>query len=171
MLTLFKALGALALALWFGAMLFFAAGVAPVAFSVLPDRVLAGNVVNGAMARLHLIAYGAAAVVLVSYAARIWLEPARRMLTLTKASLVVLMLGLTLYSGLGVSPTLAEMRKTVGAIDQLPPDDPVRTRFGDLHRLSVLLMGVAMLGVGVVIVLEQVDGATRPVEWARTPTP
>lgn len=157
MLLMLRVVTALALAAWFGGMLFFGMGVAPVAFGVLPDRVLAGNVVNGAMARLHMLAYVSAGAALFAFAVRATLEPgAVRLITGFKAALVGLMLGLTLFSGLWISPTLAQMRQEVGAIDALPEGDPVRERFGRLHQLSVTVMGVTMLGVLAVIVLEQV---------------
>lgn len=159
MLLLLRVVTALALAAWFGGMLFFGMGVAPVAFGVLPDRVLAGNVVNGSMAKLHMLAYVAAGLALFAFAVRSTIEPAAlRLITGFKAILVVLMLGLTLFSGMWLSPTLAEMRQTHGAIDQLPAGDPIKDRFGALHRLSVTVMGVTMVGVLAVIVLEQVRG-------------
>ena len=70
MLLTLRILSALALALWLGAMVFFSAAVAPTAFSVLPDRTLAGNVVNGTMRTLHMIAYVAGGVALATYALR-----------------------------------------------------------------------------------------------------
>lgn len=158
MRLLLRVLTALALAAWFGAMLFFSIGVAPVAFGVLPDRVMAGNVVNGAMRTLHTLAYVAAGTALVALALRAFLEPLSvRLLTGMKVAIVALMLGLTLFSGLGISPTLAQIRQEAGAIDALPAGDPVRERFNALHKLSVTIMGVTMLGVLAVIVLEQVD--------------
>lgn len=160
MLTALRALSALALAIWLGGMLFFAAGVAPVAFGTLPSRELAGNVVNGSMARLHLFAYVAGVLLLASYALRAWLGDRGRVAAI-KAGLAALMLGIALYSGFGISAPLAEIRSRVGTIDSLPPGDPTRARFAFLHQLSVRLMGLNMLLGVVVIVLEQLPASKK----------
>ena len=157
MLPVLKFFSALALALWLGGMVFFATSIAPVAFSVLPTRELAGNVVNGVMANLHYLAYGAATVLLLSFALRAMLGHVRLMPL--KAFLVLLMLGIAVYSGLGVSAPLAEMRREVGSIDRLAPEEPMRVRFGNMHRLSVALMGVNMILAIAVLALEQVPEA------------
>lgn len=153
MILALRIASSLALAVWLGAMLFFAMGVAPVAFAVLPDRVIAGTLVNGAMARLHLLGYGAGLIAVVALGARAWLEGGK--LPLVKAGLAVAILTLTLASGLAVSPPLAEIRARVGAIDRLPIDDPDRRQFDWLHQLSVSLMGANMLLAAVAIGLDQ----------------
>lgn len=126
----------IALALWVGGMVFFAAAVAPAAFGVVQDRVLAGSVVSHAMRTLHYLSYGCAVVLITCYT----FERAR-----LKAGLVVLMFGIALYSGMAVSPELADIRATAGAINELPDGNPVRQRFDFLHHLSVRLMGFNIL--------------------------
>lgn len=154
MLTALKFVSALALALWLGAMLFFAAGVAPAAFQALPTRELAGHVVNGVLKNLHGVAYGAGGVLLVSFALRALLG--QRRLVAAKAGLVAVMLAVALYSGFAVSAPLAEIRGRVGTIDKLPANDPLRERFNRLHKLSVNLMGLNILLGLAVLALEQV---------------
>ena len=157
MLPVLKFFSALALALWLGGMIFFATSIAPVAFSVLPTREMAGNVVNGVMRNLHFLAFGAGSVLLVTFALRAMLGHVRLMPV--KALLALVMLGIALYSQFGVSAPLAEMRREIGSIDRLAPEDPMRVRFGDMHRLSVALMGVNILLAVAVLALEQVPEA------------
>lgn len=145
---------ALALAVWFGSMLFFSAGVAPVAFTVLPTRVLAGNLVGGVLATLQAIAYACGAVLVVGFALRSFFSP-RRKLAIAKTTLAALMLANALYSGFAVDPPLASIRAEFGAIDALPKNDPERVRFFQLHQLSEASMGLNLLGGLVLLVLEQ----------------
>lgn len=161
MLLVIRILSALALALWFGSMIFFSSAVAPTAFSVLPDRTLAGNVVNGTMRTLHLIAYGAGGLLLLTYLLRYAMEPGLRVLTVMKGLIVSLMLFIAVFSGTIISQPMAEMRAQRGAIEKLPEDDPLRVRFNNLHRISVMLMGVNMLAAIAVISLEQVREARK----------
>jgi hypothetical protein len=155
MLLALRVVCALAMAVWLGAMLFFSAGVAPVAFRTMPSRELAGNMVNGAMHVLQTLAYGAGGVALVGYLLRLALAPLERRLTAVKAGLVALMLGLSLYAGFAVAAPMAEIRARLHTLDALPATDPERERFDRLHQLSVSLMGANLLLAIAVIGLEQ----------------
>lgn len=159
MLIALRCLSALALALWLGAMLFFSAAVAPAAFQALPTRELAGNVVNVVLRNLHLVAYGSGAVLLVTLALRGLLG--QRRLMAAKLGIVAVMLGVALYSGLSVSPPLAEIRAQVGTIDKLPDTDPVKQRFDQLHKLSVNLMGLNLLLAIALLITEQLPEGSR----------
>jgi hypothetical protein len=150
-----RILSALSLAAWFGAMLFFSSGVAPVAFTVLPNRTLAGNVVNASIAHLHALGLITGVVLLACLVARARLEPER--LAWLKVGTAGVILALTLVSGWGVTPPMAEIRTRVGAIDSLPLENGDRQRFDLLHQLSVGLMGTNMLLAMVLIVLEQLE--------------
>lgn len=161
MLVVLRSLSALALSLWLGAMFFFSAGVAPVAFRTMPSRELAGNMVNGSMYFLQNLAWVAGGVLLASLLGRAFFDLAQRRATLMKAALAAVLLGLSLYANFGVAQPLAEIRGRIGSIDKLPPDSPERERFERLHKLSVTLMGATMLGATVLLVWEQVPGKTR----------
>ena len=155
MLLLLRLFTALALAVWLGSMVFFAA-VAPTAFSVLPTRELAGNVVNGTMRTLQTIAYVAGGVALAALLLRLPLERGLKMITIMKAAIVSFMLFISIFAGVAIAAPMAEMRSRIGTIDKLPEDDPQRVRFNQLHKVSVMLMGVNMLAAIAVIGLEQV---------------
>jgi hypothetical protein len=135
-------------------MLFFSLGVAPVAFGTLPDRHLAGMVVNGSIARLHTLGYAAGAIVLVSLLVRRrgWL----------RAGIAATMLTLVLVSGFAITPPMAELRTRLGAIDALPAQSPDRQRFDFLHQMSVGLMGTNMLLGALLIVLESRRNDANP---------
>lgn len=157
--TTLRILTALSLATWFGAMLFFSMGVAPVAFATLPTRQMAGTLVNASIARLHVLGYVACGVLLLALVLRAWQERGR--LAAAKAVLAGGMLALTLASGLVITPPMADIRAKMGEIDALPPDNPDRQRFDWLHQLSVGLMSVNLGAAIAVIVLDQL-GSRRP---------
>ena len=56
----------LALALWIGSIFFFAAVLAPTAFSVLPSRTLAGQMVSHSLFTLHWIGLACGLVFLLA---------------------------------------------------------------------------------------------------------
>jgi hypothetical protein len=44
-----------------------------------------------------------------------------------------------------ISPTMVSLRNSMsGGIDNLPPADPLRLQFNDLHQYSVAAMSVAL---------------------------
>jgi uncharacterized membrane protein len=159
MLVFLRFLTALAIGVWLGAMLFFSAGVAPAAFAAMPSRELAGTIVNAVMRNLHTLAYVAGGVLLLGHLARRALGDRR--FGVARVALAAGMLAIALYSGLAVSPPLAEIRARVGSIDALDPTNPERDRFNQLHKLSVSLMGVNLvLGVAL-LALDQARGSAE----------
>src|SRR6516165_6661956 len=96
----------LSLIVWLGGLIFFAFVVAPTAFSVLPTRHLAGNLVARSLHSLHWMGLVAGIVYLASSVIY------RRLSTGTLAPfaarhwIVVLMLALTLISQFGVIPRM-----------------------------------------------------------------
>ena len=138
----------LALIVWLGGLIFFAFVLAPTAFSVLPTRHLAGNLVARSIDILHWMGLIAGIVYLASsvvyarvstgtfapFAARHWI--------------VFLMLALTSVSQFGVVPRMAALRASMGEIDSVPLDYPVRIQFDALHVWSTRLEGgVLLLGL------------------------
>ena len=93
----------LALGVWLGGMAVAGLVAAPTIFAVLEawnpveGRVLAGQVFGNILARLHLILYGAAGVMLVTLTIRRLLGP-RPAAYGIRASIITAMLGLTLAS-------------------------------------------------------------------------
>ena len=65
---------------------------------------------------------------------------------LVRYVIALLMLALTLYSGLVVSRKLERVReKMAGGMDAVPKADPRRVEFSRLHRLSTTLMAFNLL--------------------------
>lgn len=127
---------------WAGALVLFAAVVAPAAFRVLPSGEQAGRLVGEVLPALQL--YGAgAAVALAVLARRLGRGPLATLLPLVLG-------GLGLVSLFGVTPRLEEIRDLAfGA----PPDAAARARFGRLHAVSGLLYGATLAGTVVLVVL------------------
>lgn len=152
----------LVLGLWFGAMVFFSAAVAPSAFGVLPTRALAGSLVNSVLGKLEW--WGLTCGLLL-----IALQIAQRLrggrLNSWKGWLLIaLPVVMTLnvaVSKFVVSARLAALRAGLGGeIERLPPSDPVRLTFAAWHQYSVWLMACNILAGAALVILSRV--------WLRT---
>ena len=141
----------LALALWTGGLVVVGAVAAPSVFDILgahgaEGRVLAGAVVGALLERFTMIAYGCAAVVLLSLVTRGVLGPRPRRFAFRVAGLL-LMITATVYAGAVVAPRIAAMQRSIGtAPSALAESDPRRIEFGRLHGTSVSLQLVPLLG-------------------------
>jgi hypothetical protein len=70
-----------------------------------------------------------------------------------RVGIIVVMLGLTLYSGLVIGPRIETLQQAVaGPMNQLPVDDPRRIEFDGLHSLSTTLFTLAGAG-GLILLL------------------
>jgi len=65
--------------------------------------------------------------------------------------LICLMLALTLISQFGIIPRMDTLRASIGEIDSVPPDNPVRMQFDALHVWSTRVEGGVLL-LGLVLV-------------------
>ena len=141
----------LALALWTGGLVVVGAVAAPSVFDILgahgaEGRVLAGAVVGALLERFTMIAYGCAAVVLLSLVTRGVLGPRPRRFAY-RVSGLLLMIAATVYAGEVVAPRIAAMQRAIGtAPSALAESDPRRLEFGQLHGISVSLQLVPLLG-------------------------
>jgi uncharacterized membrane protein len=142
----------LALVAWLGGMIVLGAIVAPATFQVLQasapqiGRTLAGELFGVVLARFHYIAYGAAAVLLLTMAAMALLGPRPRGLAV-RVVIVAIMLAVAVYSGVVVTGRINAIQRQVGGLPSLlPADDARRVRFDELHALSTRLMLVNVIG-------------------------
>src|SRR5262245_28831856 len=135
----------LAYALWLGGMVAIAL-TAPVVFQVVPSRDLAGRVFGGVLARLFPLIYLCAGLMLAAGALQLARARRLRRVELARYGLVLAMLAIALYIGVGV---LGEMRtiqaSLPGPIETLPLENGQRARFDALHQLSERLMGFDVL--------------------------
>jgi len=135
----------LCLGLWLGADAFLSFVVAPGAFRILGSRDAAGAMVGFALGRMHLLGVVSGVVLLLARLVRMrsfagFVTPV--------ALCVVLMIGLTVASQVGVSPRMALLRVQMGSIQATAEDSPLLAEFGRLHRISVLLeSGVLLAGL------------------------
>jgi hypothetical protein len=147
-----------ALVVWVGGTVVAGAVVAPSVFGVLQawnpgeGRVLAGQVFGTVLQRLQLIAYGAGALMIVALGLQRLIGP-RPVAFGIRVGIIVVMLGLTLYSGLVIGPRIETLQQAVaGPMNQLPVDDPRRIEFDGLHSLSTTLFTLAGAG-GLILLL------------------
>jgi len=135
----------LSLIFWLGGLIFFAFVLAPAAFSVLPTRHLAGNVVARSITGLHWIGIVAAVVYLLSSMLYARIMSGSFRFLAARNVIIVLMLALTLISQFGIIPRMDTLRASIGEIDSVPPDDPARMQFDTLHVWSTRVEGGVLL--------------------------
>ncbi|HTZ96248.1 MAG TPA: DUF4149 domain-containing protein [Terriglobales bacterium] len=141
----------LALVVWLGGLIFFAFVLAPTVFSVLPTRHLAGNVVARSLSSLHWIGIVSGIVFLAGSIIYSQISKGTPRLFAAKHVLIVLMLVLTLVSQFSIMPRMDVLRASIGEIDSVPIDNPVRMQFDALHVWSTRVEGGVLL-LGLVVV-------------------
>jgi Domain of unknown function (DUF4149) len=138
----------LSLIVWLGGLIFFAFVVAPAAFSVLPTRHLVGNLVARSINGLHWIGIVAGIVYLLSSILYARIAAGTLHVFAARNIVIILMLALTLISQFGIVPRMDGLRASVGEIDAVPPDNPIRMQFDALHVWSTRVEGgVLLLGL------------------------
>ena len=150
----------LALVVWLGGIVVLCALVAPATFDVLQasdpvgGRSLAGDVFGTVIARFHYVAYAAGGVLLLTLAAMRLLGPKPAGFA-ARTAIVISMLGVALYSGVGVLRDIQAIQQdTPGGVSQLPQTDARRVRFDELHLLSTRLMLLNLAGALVLLYWE-----------------
>ena len=135
----------LSLVVWIGGLLFFAFVLAPTAFQVLPDTHLAGNVVGRALGKLHWIAIVSGIVFLIASLLYSRLTDGTAHFFAMRHILIVLMLGLTLFSQFWIIPRMDALRASVGDFAKVTLDNPARVQFDALHVWSTRVEGAVLL--------------------------
>jgi hypothetical protein len=153
----------LALVVWLGGMIVLGALVAPTVFQVLQlqdpvgGRALAGEAFGAMIGRFHYIAYGAGALMLMTMAAMALLGP-RPAHFFLRSGILVIMLGVALYSGFAVLARIDQVQTEAGVLpSRLPATDVRRIEFDQLHELSMRLMMLNMAGALVLLFWEARD--------------
>ncbi len=157
MRTLFHSLVYLALGIWLGALVFFGAVLAPIAFSQLPPLFAtpaagihaAGLIVGGSLVRLHWMGLLCGVVFL----AVVVVARAHYRSIIPQAALVLVMMALTAYSQFSIIPRMDTARDSVGGnVDAVAANNPGRQIFDRLHRTSTRVEGLVLLcGLGALI--------------------
>ncbi|HLK31572.1 MAG TPA: DUF4149 domain-containing protein [Terriglobales bacterium] len=147
----------LSLVVWVGGIIFFAFVVAPALFSLLPSPHLAGLVVTRSLKTLHWIGLIAGLVYVLTSFSYARLTTASVQPLAVRNVLVYLMLGLTAVLQFSIIPRMDALRLSVGQIDAVAPDNPVRIQFNALHVWSTRLEGaVLLLGLALIYLTARV---------------
>jgi hypothetical protein len=140
----------LSLIVWVGGLIFFPV-VAGTSFSVLPTTHLAGSVVRECLIALHWMGIVSGFVFLASSLLYNRLRRGAARVFAARHVLVCLMLVFTAISQFSIIPRMDALRASVGAIDSVAVNNPVRVHFNALHVWStrveegVLLMGLVVV--------------------------
>jgi hypothetical protein len=134
----------LSLIVWLGALIFFPV-VAQTAFTVLPTRHLAGNVVGQSLSILHWMGIVSGVVFLISSMLFSRFTVGAPHPFATRHLLIYAMLTLTLVSQFAIMPRMDSLRASIGQIDSVPPDNPARMQFDSLHVWSTRMESAVIL--------------------------
>lgn len=152
-MSFLKFLMLLSLVVWLGGLIFFAFVLAPTVFlpGLLPTRQMAGSIVGRSLGLLHYMAIGSGIIFLVASVLYSRMSAGNARPLAARHLLIMLMLLLTFVSQFAISPKMHAIREQVGAIDSVPPENPLRMQFDRLHEWSekfeeaVLLLGLVAL--------------------------
>lgn len=156
----------MALAVWFGSMVFVSFIGAPTAFQLLDDTRTAGTVVGGMLDKFYLLGYGMLGVILCVSIVQVALG---YLSSLRFAGLVFVLLigvGMNVYAREVVARRMGEIRRNID--HALAPADRQQLcgAFDRLHRSSVWLMGSSMI-IGLVLIYMVNVGDEKPKEASR----
>ncbi|MGA2349143.1 MAG: DUF4149 domain-containing protein [Terracidiphilus sp.] len=159
MKTLVRTLLSLALIVWLGAEIFFPI-VAAITFETLsPDTHTSGRIVGKLLRILHGMGLVSGMVALALLAlAPTWgiLKPR---MVLVPMGLLVVMIGLTVYSQFGIIPAMERDRIAAGGtIDAADAFNPSRAHFEKLHHRSVFVEeSILLLGLATVVFVARAE--------------
>jgi hypothetical protein len=155
MKTLLRTLLYLALIVWLGAEIFFPV-VAAITFTTLqPDTHTAGRIVGELLRILHGMGLVSGMVALALLA----LFPAwgiyKPRAVLAPMTLIILMIGFTIYSQFSIIPAMERDRIAAGgSIDAADATNPSRIHFNQLHNRSERVEGfISLLGLATVVLV------------------
>jgi hypothetical protein len=146
--TLFHSLVYLSLGIWLGALIYFGAVLAPLAFTELPRLFgaqgihAAGLIVGGSLVRLHWIGMLCGLIFLAAMV----VGRAHYRSIIPQSVLLLVMLVLTAYSQFSIIPRMDTARASIGGnVDAVPANNPGRQIFDQLHERSTHVEGLVLL--------------------------
>jgi hypothetical protein len=156
-MTLLRFFMLLSLVVWIGGIVFFAFVVAPALFTLLPNTHFAGLVVARSLKALHWIGLIAGLVYVVTSFAYARLTTASVQPLAARNVLMYIMVALTAVLQFSIIPRMDALRVSVGQIDAVASDNPVRVQFDALHVWSTRLEGaVLLLGLALIYLTARV---------------
>lgn len=148
----------LLLSIWLGSAVFFVA-VAQSAFAVLPQRELAGAVVNRTLSILN---YGGIAIaVVLILTSFVVTRNAKRLSVWTERFLLLILAAACGVGQFVIGLWLSMLRTQMGRpVDEVAADDPLRIQFNNLHEWSVwvLMAGMAAAVIAFFIISNRRSG-------------
>jgi hypothetical protein len=161
------ALRLLAVAVWVGGLVFFAAVEAPIAFRVMGTTTQFAQLIGGSVAELNQIGHACGFFFLFA-AIALWsrTSPSGRRLLMTESVLIIVMILATKYVQSGILPAMERDRAAAGGdINAVPQTNPARVEFDREHSLSEKVEGtILFLGLGVVLLMAAEPIPYRPAE-------
>lgn len=137
----------LSLVIWIGMLIFFSLFAAPSIFKVLP-RETAGEVVGAIFPKYWMIGYISSIVALGSL---IYLAYVQNTFPAARIAVLIIMTGVTFYSGLVVGARARAIKKEIKAAGTDEDKARLRGEFKKVHaKSSILNISVIILGVLVV---------------------
>jgi uncharacterized membrane protein len=134
----------LGITVWVGSLIFFTLIATPTIFRNLP-RETAGEVVGHLFPKYWLLGYAASVITLGSLIVLSYMQrsfPALRLL------LLVVMLGVTFYSGLVVGKNARNIKAEIKTAEETVNAEDLRSKFKRVHALSAVLnLSVIILGL------------------------
>ncbi|MEK7832316.1 MAG: DUF4149 domain-containing protein [Acidobacteriota bacterium] len=139
------------LSCWLGVMAFFSFVIAPTAFRVLPTQHLAGQVVSRSLGVAEIIGMVIGTTLLLL----LLISRGRKSRRFLFELIVTAVMTAAMVTSRVVSGWMHSLRVQAGeTLYALPASDPVRVGFDQLHKYSVGLMSIAMLGaLGLIVML------------------
>ena len=147
MITIIRFLHLLSLVVWIGGMIFFSFIGAPSIFKILP-RDKAGDVVGDIFPKYWMMGYICSAIALLTI---LILSFQGNSYPIAKISLLVLMCGLNLYSGMAVGTKAREVKVRIRSLEDSREKEMLKTEFGLLHSRSTILNSIIMI-LGLVVI-------------------
>jgi len=160
----------LLLGIWLGAAVFFIA-VAQSAFAVLPQRELAGAVVNRTLTILNIS--GIAIAVLLLVMSLIAAKHSNRLLLWIDRLLLVVIAAACAVGQFVIGLMLISVRAQMGGkpIDEIAVDDPLRIQFNNLHGYSEAVLMAAMIAALIAFFVIANRRSAAPVKTTTTNDP
>ncbi len=154
MQILTKSIYSLSIVFWVGSIFFFSFFAAPSIFKVLP-RELAGNVVADIFPKYYLVSYICGFLALISLFISLnkgYIQ--KNQMNLYAIILIIIMLGLSVFSGTYLRGKVAEVKQEVRSVEQSSSDYKVlKIKFGKLHGVSAIInIIIFVFGIALVII-------------------
>ncbi len=133
----------LGLGILMGGMLTIGVLVAPVVFTLLPPMQAGGEVMSAIFSRFNsVLAYICLGLILAGFIGKMFWTSAGKIIRILEAAVITLLLALTLYLGLIVTPEMNALRD---ARIQQPENQEAVEAFGRRHSLSQTIFGINLL--------------------------